>query len=204
MSWESTFDEQFDTAIKKKYDIKQQEADTQKANQIATAPMYAAQANMLNDTNQMHRDVAGLQYGQGGSVDRTNLAQQPLRTAQANYYDTSADENRFKLGIAQENRPNIVSAGKSVNDLNAYTNLSELETKVDTNFAARNKKFGDLWGQKYSLTNTAQPRGWAQKLWEGDLVNPFSTKNALEDAQETAVRKLNESYYKNNPLARPR
>lgn len=204
MSWESTFDEQFDTAIKKKYDIKQQEADTQRANQIATAPMYAAQANMLNDTNQMHRDVAGLQYGQGGSVDRTNLAQQPLRTAQANYYDTSADENRFKLGIAQENRPSIVTAGKSVNDLNAYTNLSELETKVDTNFAARNKKFSDLWGQKYSLADTTQPRGWAQKLWEGDLVNPFSTKNALEDAQETAVRKLNESYYKNNPLARPR
>lgn len=188
---------QFDEALKRKYDIAQQESDNKSL-------LEQAQAEYYKNVNPTHLATAGLQFGQGGSIDRTNLAQQPLRTAQANYYDTSADENRFKLGIAQENRPNIVSAGKSVNDLNAYTNLSELETKVDTNFAARNKKFGDLWGQKYSIADTTQPRGWAQKLWEGDLVNPFSTKNALEDAQETAVRKLNESYYKNNPLARPR
>ena len=187
----------FEDKLKQKYAIAQQNVDTETSAQLAKQPLQ-------DSINQTNIAAANMQYGQGGSVDRTNLAQQPLRTAQANYYGTSADENKFKLGIAQENRPNIVSAGKSVNDLNAYTNLSELETKVDTNFAARNKKFGDLWGQKYSLTNTAQPRGWAQKLWEGDLVNPFSTKNALEDAQEADVRKLNESYYKNNPLARPR
>ena len=196
----------FNDKLKQKYAIKQQEADTQKANQIATAPMYAAQANMLNDTNQMHRDVAGLQYGQGGSVDRTNLAQQPLRTAQAGYYDTMTNEGKFKMGVAQETRPALIADINATRGLNTVTNQTAADnagwdsyTKSKTRVAAMPQ-----YDEPYQRATPFEPRGFFKKLWAGDLYNPFSEKNAMEETEAAKIKKMNQSYYRMNPLAQPR
>jgi hypothetical protein len=65
---------QFDEALRKKYSIAQQDADTGRAEQLARAPVFAAQAQQIAGENRNRLDIAGMQYGPGGSADRGDLA----------------------------------------------------------------------------------------------------------------------------------
>jgi len=202
----SDYVDDFNEKLKKKYDIKQQEADTQRANQIATAPMYAAQANMLNGVNQMHKDVAGMQYGPGGSVDRSILAQQPLRDAQAGYYDTMTNEGKFKMGVAQETRPALIADINATRGLNTVTNQTTADNAGWDSYNKSKARVATMpaYDEPYQKSTPFETRGFFKKLWAGDLYNPFSEKNALEETEAAKIKKMNQSYYKLNPLAQPR
>lgn len=141
--------------------------------------------------------IAAMQFGPGGQMDRNNIAMAPVHSATANQANAAADLNKFGLGVAQETRPNLIAQNKSTMDLNAATNISEVTPLADKNYTAwkaSNMAKPEWANTPYQPTVHPVTRGWAQKLWEGDLYNPFSDKNKEEDEYAARVRKANESY----------
>jgi hypothetical protein len=200
--WRDNFNKMLD----KKYAIKQQDSDTLKNEQLAKAPMYAAQVGYLGDVNQMHRDVAGMQYGPDGQGDRNNAALAGLRSATAGHYDTLSKEGAFKLGVAQETRPSLISNINATRGLNTATNIGEMNEAGWKNYEASKSRTAAMpyWNEPYQKAAIPERRGLFSKLWAGDVYNPFSEQNAAEEAEQNKITALNTSYYKKNPLARPR
>jgi hypothetical protein len=102
----------------------------------AQAPLYQAQANYYNTANQSHEKIAGMQYGAGGSVDRSNAGLAGLRDAQANNYKQIADsiamERPFNLSKMQREDnfgksqyPNLLKMG----DLNVAKAQREFDVQ---------------------------------------------------------------------------
>lgn len=122
----SSWRDQFDEKLKRKYDIKQQEVDVSRAEQLAKAPYYAGAGAHYAGANESAERVAGmhygpdgavdrqianqkygmnkqfegqaLHYGPGGAMDRDIAALAVPRSEQARYYGAQADYNKEKAG----------------------------------------------------------------------------------------------------------
>jgi hypothetical protein len=90
---------QFDEAFKKKYEILQQNANTNTAEQLATAQLNTNRygAGGVEDRNRLAQErMTAMQYGPGGQGDRTNTAQ---LTGQSMQYGPGGMGDRNNLAL---------------------------------------------------------------------------------------------------------
>jgi len=162
------------------------------------------------------------QYGAGGASDREMLARERMAgvtagtaanqlAAQKPGWDAAAELNRaqagelnFKLGMGQELRPDSIAAARSTYGLNTALAQGETTGKLDAAYTQANTRALAMpaYSTPYQKVAPEQPRGWLSKLWQGDLYNPFSTKNADELMKKRKINALNESFLATNPSYR--
>jgi hypothetical protein len=88
----------FEEMLKKKYDLMQMREDTDRADQLAKAPLYEAQAGYYGGKNETDLAGTAMQYGPGGAVDRSALASERIAGLQ---YGPGGSADR---GFAAEDR----------------------------------------------------------------------------------------------------
>lgn len=146
----------FDEALKKKYDIAQQEAD-------AKGNLELAQADFYKGRNANELAQAGLHYGPGGAMDRSNLAQQQwtnYRTDQE--FGKGGSYDRRNLAEYGPSSPHAITANSvaahnaalnrginqqvDYNDLANPSRLDALKSKNRLNVAFDTKMERDIGG----------------------------------------------------------
>jgi hypothetical protein len=133
----------FEEAFKKKYELMQQDADTrarevdakirEMESRIALErerPGYeAAQAEYLRGRNPTELAIAGLHYGPGGAIDRSNLAsermrtyevdaQRPAWTGQAALSEAQARNYKQLAGFQEKLNPSLLESSIMNNQYN--------------------------------------------------------------------------------------
>jgi hypothetical protein len=140
MGWD---DNLFREAIKKKYAIQQQEADTQQAEQIARAPVHQAQAQYYGGANATELDKTRINAAEEA---RKTLAQAPMWSAEARARTATAKgtetENTFNNDLYDETK-RTAHAGLVTKQLEHMANAGIFGSRVNTQITDRNAKTGE-------------------------------------------------------------
>jgi hypothetical protein len=171
---------QFDEAFRKKYELMQMKEDTDRADQLAKAPVYQAQAGYYAGHNPSQEKIAGMQYGVGGQGDRNALAQERINTmhygpggaidrgiaaehGSGGTWDrriASSDRSTLAQSPAWEGEGALKQAQTSslLQDLpiNAEINKKILKDKFNPSGVAKPRKYAD-WYKPGQFTQPEQP-----------------------------------------------
>jgi hypothetical protein len=90
------------------------------------AEMQFGQGGSYDRSNLSQEKIAGMQYGPNGTVDRRIAMEQPKYTADAAHSTALTKELDFKLGVGQDTRPGLIGSINATNALNTATNNKEL------------------------------------------------------------------------------
>jgi hypothetical protein len=218
MGWDENL---FREAIKKKYDIaqqetniKQQEANTGQAEQLARASLFGAQAQHYAGANDT--DLAKVKMGAASELDKTRigaaeeqrrtLAMAPMWQSNAAHAGAMAEGQNQENIFNKEINPYRIQQSVATGKLNAATYNGEVNAQEEKNYQAW--KAGNLakpeWANDpYKPAVIPERSGWLSKLWEGNLYNPLNpmvtAQQSAEDIQRKKIATANALFLQNNP-----
>lgn len=176
--------------------------------QFGSATPIAGQPGMFQGAYGRH-DLAQERMNTAtvGAQDRRTVAETPMWTGSGAYHTALADESKFKLGMGQELRPEALASARSTHGINTALNQGEILNKQDEIFGKANTRALALPEHSipYQKVAPTQDRGWAQKLWQGDLfgTNPMmSDINTKENLRRKKIAGMNESFLAQEPSYR--
>lgn len=196
-SWNTgNFDRRMDEAIKRKYDIMQQEVDAKQTEALARqreseaqVPLLQAQAEHYGGLNQTNRYIHELT---AEAENKRTAAQSPLWTAQAGREDALAKAQNFETGMMQELRPDLIAHNRAASTrkrLEAMAASGAYSQDINTLISRRNKMTGESnpmiaqyghsglkWGAP--ISSTAGTDRVAQMKRGQDLRNQLAQQQA--------------------------
>jgi hypothetical protein len=135
----------------RKRDLKERDMALKERSGIVLERYHDALAGQAMGANESSEKIAGMHYGPGGAIDRTNTFNAPFRDAQTGYYGALGDEQRSATGIAKQKWENF-EMPKMRGDMETYSQLTPLQRDL------KKKEIGMMSGAYGSP-------GFAEKLF---------------------------------------
>lgn len=181
MGWD---DNLFREAIKKKYAIQQQEADTQQAEQIARAPVHQAQAQYYGGAN-----ATELEKTRMNNVEeaRKTTAMEPMWAAEAR------GRNAVAVGTEAENKMNTDLYGQQLDTAKAKMMSTQLKSMAESSaYGSQINSWIQDRNQKTGESNpTLAQYGNSGLSWKpsenGLAVQPFDASNLYAEDDVKAM-----------------
>jgi hypothetical protein len=200
----------FEKALDRKYNIKQQLADTEGAKQVEDVRANIERFGPGGTQDRYSLAQERMNTATVGAHDRQTLAQTPMWNARGEQDLAQANESKFKLGMARELRPEALAGARSNYGLNIAFNEGEKASRQDENYNRANVRALALPEHNIPYTKTTPDssqgeRSWLTKLWQGDLfgTSPFKLDvNRKEEEARRRRERMNESFLAQEPSYR--